>query len=124
MNEPWQGDWQLAGGSVVGRHHRTAGRNNQDAYGCLAEPHCLVAVVCDGCGSGAHSEVGAGLAAPLLAHALARQVALMEAALTTQETVVAALEAVRQEMLATLAPLTHAMGDHSPTVATDYFLFT
>lgn len=62
---------QLAGASVAGRHHQLAGRNNQDAFAWERGREGLAAVVCDGCGSARHSEVGAQLCARLLARELA-----------------------------------------------------
>jgi len=53
-------------GSIIGRNHVLAGKNNQDAYGIVANEKFIIAVVCDGCGSGKHSEVGAKLGARLV----------------------------------------------------------
>lgn len=54
-------------GTVIGRDHRLAGKNNQDAFCCLAIDRAIVCVVCDGCGSRPHSEVGAKVGARLIA---------------------------------------------------------
>jgi len=54
--------FDIAAASVIGREHARAGRNNQDALSLLAQGEVLAAVVADGCGSGAHSEVGAQIA--------------------------------------------------------------
>ncbi len=62
--------FDVRGGTIGGREHAIAGRNNQDAYGWRAGDHGLVAVVCDGCGSGAHNEVGAKVGAALIPQAL------------------------------------------------------
>ena len=59
--------FQLATGSVVGREHRRLLRNNQDGVAARIDGAVAVAVVTDGCGSGASSEVGARLGARLLA---------------------------------------------------------
>ena len=64
--------FEIAGGSVAGRSHVLAGKGNQDAYHWSVEERSLVAVVCDGCGSGAESEVGAALGARLLVAEAAR----------------------------------------------------
>src|SRR4051794_26892607 len=71
-----KGLFEVAAGSVPGRDHLgrgnlLAGRNNQDAYAWSCSEAGLVAVVCDGCGGGRHSEVGAQLGARLLVTALA-----------------------------------------------------
>ena len=55
--------FELAAATVLGREHARAGRNNQDAFWARASGHGLVAVVADGCGSGAQSELGAQLGA-------------------------------------------------------------
>ncbi|MFY0527709.1 protein phosphatase 2C domain-containing protein [Archangium gephyra] len=55
--------FELAAATVLGREHARAGRNNQDAFWARASEHGLAAVVTDGCGSGAQSELGAQLGA-------------------------------------------------------------
>jgi hypothetical protein len=45
--------FEIAAGSVAGRAHVRSGRPNQDAYAFRSRGHCLVALVADGCGSGA-----------------------------------------------------------------------
>lgn len=62
--------FDIAGGSVIGRDHREAGRNNQDAFAWHQDARCTIAVVADGCSEGAHSEVGAQLGARLLVRAI------------------------------------------------------
>jgi len=42
----------ISAGSVVGAHHRKVFKNNQDALSVVENEHGLVAIVCDGCGSG------------------------------------------------------------------------
>jgi len=59
--------FEIAAGTVIGRDHRVAGKNNQDAFCCLVSDELIVAVVCDGCGSSPHSEVGAKIGARLIA---------------------------------------------------------
>ncbi len=55
--------FESAAATVLGREHARVGRNNQDAFHTRASAQGLVAVVTDGCGSGAASEVGARLGA-------------------------------------------------------------
>src|SRR5215467_2985954 len=64
--------FEIAGGSVTGRAHVAAGRNNQDAFCWASDADGLVAVVCDGCSSGPHNEVGAQLGARLFVQAATR----------------------------------------------------
>jgi len=58
--------FEYAFGSIIGRNHVLAGKNNQDAYGIISNEKFMIAVVCDGCGSGKHSEVGAKLGAKMV----------------------------------------------------------
>lgn len=51
--------FEIAGGTIAGRTHIMAEKNNQDAYHWRATDDAIVCVVCDGCGSSKHSEVGA-----------------------------------------------------------------
>jgi hypothetical protein len=120
--------FEIAGGSVPGRAHVAAGRNNQDAFCWVSTGEGLVAAVCDGCGSGSHNEVGAQVGARLVAHAAAR---LLSSGLDIPEL----LEQVRQEVLARLRLLATEMSTGAgPSPASthasfyrtvsDYFLFT
>jgi hypothetical protein len=111
--------FEIAGGTVTGRAHVAAGRNNQDAFCWASDADALVAVVCDGCGSGPHSEVGAQIGARLVVQAASRL-------LRTHLDVSGLLEQVRQDVLASLRLLAHGMtsaSSFSRTVA-DHFLFT
>ena len=58
--------FEIAQGTVTGREHRREGRNNQDASHVSRTVHTLAAIVCDGCSSAPHSEVGAQLASRFL----------------------------------------------------------
>lgn len=62
--------FQIAGGSVPGTEHTKPGQpgwvNNQDAFGWQASHDFIIAVVCDGCSSAPHSEVGAKIGAQLV----------------------------------------------------------
>jgi hypothetical protein len=59
--------FEIASGTIIGRDHRIAGKNNQDAFSSMATEEYLVAVVCDGCGSSPNSEVGAKIGAHIIA---------------------------------------------------------
>jgi serine/threonine protein phosphatase PrpC len=63
--------FEYAIGSIIGRNHVLVGKNNQDAYRVVSNPKFIIAVVCDGCGSGKHSEVGAKLGARMVTDAIA-----------------------------------------------------
>ena len=62
---------EVASGTVTGRDHTfggnlVLGKPNQDAIATGWTKDAFVAVMCDGCSSGEHSEVGAHLIARLL----------------------------------------------------------
>lgn len=59
--------FEIAGGSIAGRDHRHSLMNAQDAFCFDSDGNTLVAVVCDGCGSEKHSEVGAQIGCRLVA---------------------------------------------------------
>jgi hypothetical protein len=110
-----QGLFDIAAGSVTGRDHVLAGRNNQDAYHWACLPQAVMAVVCDGCGSGKHSEVGAQIGARLLIEAMARAL---------QGPARAFWDCVRQDVLTQLRCLAEQLGGNFPSTVQDYFLFT
>jgi serine/threonine protein phosphatase PrpC len=63
--------FEYASGSIIGRNHVLAGKNNQDSYQISIKENFIAAVVCDGCGSGKHSEFGSKLGARLVINAIA-----------------------------------------------------
>ena len=63
-------DVRATSASVIGARHQQAGRNGQDAAATFVRQGVAVAVVCDGCSSGASSEVGARLGARWFAERL------------------------------------------------------
>ncbi|HVV83231.1 MAG TPA: protein phosphatase 2C domain-containing protein [Kofleriaceae bacterium] len=97
-------DVEVAAGSVAGRLHRRLGRPNQDAVVWRRGPRGLVIVVCDGCGSGRRTEVGAELGARLWLRALADRV---EAGASIEHDL---FDAAGDEVLDHLAALCAALG--------------
>ncbi|PZV13088.1 MAG: protein phosphatase [Pseudanabaena sp.] len=63
--------FEYACGSIIGRNHVLASKNNQDALRIVLWDNFVTAVVCDGCGSGKHSEVGAKLGSRMVTDAIA-----------------------------------------------------
>lgn len=109
----------LAAGSVRGFEHSRLGLNNQDACAFATCEERILALVCDGCGSGRHSEVGAKVGARILLAALRRR-----SADRPRESFEKTLEHARRDVLRRLAWLARRLG--GPRVATvrDYLLFT
>jgi hypothetical protein len=115
----WQERWEVAGGSVPGREHLRAGRNNQDAFHwtLLGDPSPgLVAVVCDGCSSGRHSEVGAQLGARLAVATLTERLSLLDGE--------RGWDRVHRDLLAELAVVASRLGPDRRRAVLDYLLFT
>jgi hypothetical protein len=109
-------NFDIAAASVIGREHARAGRNNQDAFSLLAQGEVLAAVVADGCGSGAHSEVGAQLGARCVA-----QAALAVVAEGVSVEAPEFLEAVRARVLKFLSGLNDQFGG---SLVGEHLLFT
>ncbi|WP_437292304.1 protein phosphatase 2C domain-containing protein [Sorangium sp. So ce406] len=111
--------FEVAGGTVTGADHLAAGRPNQDAYAFRIDGGCLAAVVCDGCGSGARSEVGAALGARIVTEQVLgalRRGGDIESPETWEE--------VRRGALAPLRAAAGGMGGRLTEVVSTFFLFT
>src|SRR5262249_52357565 len=122
--------FEVAAGSIPGRDHLgrgnlLIGRNNQDAYAWSCQDEGLVAVVCDGCGSSSHSDIGATLGARRLVTALASWLASCARGSEPGPgaAVPAALERARLRVLAWLRALAAGMGANQAESVADYFLF-
>ena len=111
--------FEIAGGSVQGRDHDRIGLNNQDAFAWSCTERAIVAVVCDGCGSGAHNEVGAWMGARLTVQIL-KKLTEKQAYHPSEDL----MEHVRQLLLVQLVSMIKAMGGESNIVIQDFFLFT
>ncbi|MGB0561929.1 MAG: protein phosphatase 2C domain-containing protein [Spirulinaceae cyanobacterium] len=108
--------FQWAAASVQGRGHRRLARNNQDAVAVSSSDEHLIALVCDGCGSGAHSEVGAKLGVKLLQRVLTANLFLYP----TPDF----WSAVRSHLLSQLKQLINRLDEDAAAMISDYFLFT
>lgn len=106
-----------ASAAVIGARHLRIGRNGQDAAATWMGDGCAAAVVCDGCSSGAWSEVGARLGAQLAIRFL-REALLAEARPRDLWPV------LRSQLVAELARLADAIGGERERVVHDHFLFT
>jgi len=137
---------RAAGAAVIGARHLRTARNGQDAAAVWVGEGAGAVVVCDGCGSGGSSEVGARLGAQLVVAALARRLGAAGAVEASGDSMIGALgqrpapsrgsastwspaepalwEAVRGEVVAQLGGLARAMhGDFAQNVQ-EHFLFT
>ena len=123
---------RAAAAAVTGARHLRCSKNGQDAAAIwktgsardcdscpkMAEPISVV-VVCDGCSSGASSEVGARLGATLFAHALGARLQSGERVCCP-----ATWAAVRGDVVRALAELLERMPGDRADVIREHFLFT
>lgn len=119
----------VAGGSVVGRNHRNAGRNNQDFYCWQKEQDFFVGIVADGCGSHPHSEIGAKIGSRILMEQVTNSLQFYCGQLSMYLDHVgdgynSFWERVRQNTLAQLRILANSMGGSFSQTVLDYFLFS
>jgi len=118
--------FEIAGGSVIGREHRLAGRNNQDAYYGIKTENLIIALVSDGCTSGQYCEVGSRLGIRLVAEAMLKNSAqLLEKATSfSKEKMTEFLESVRQDVLGRLKFIAMSLGNSDWQAINDFLLFT
>ena len=114
-----QDKFELAGGSTIGREHLRLGKNNQDAYYWVSIDSATIAVVCDGCGSGTHSEVGAKIGARLVVEAMLRNLPEDGLSLSTNF-----WQQVHQDLLHSLGMIAASLGGDLVSVVKEYLLFT
>lgn len=116
--------FQVAAGSIVGRNHSDplVAKPNQDAFVHHSFEDMSFAIVCDGCSSGTHSEVGASLGARLIEQSISTR--LRDAYQASQNDPEGFLERVRQDVLAEIRVLANRMGGSFTETIGDYFLFT
>jgi hypothetical protein len=112
-------DTRAATAAVTGARHLRATRNGQDAAVHACEGTVAVAVVCDGCSSGASSEVGARLGATLFARSLTARLQA-GANVTSAE----AWRAVRADVVRALGELVERMPGDREAAIHDHLLFT
>ena len=105
--------------TVTGARHLRIARNGQDAAAAASGPGWAAAVVCDGCSSGAYSEVGARLGAAIVVAALARRLA--DAGSASHRELWAEVQA---ELITALARVVDRMGTDRVKTVIDHFLFT
>ncbi len=113
--------WRVMAASATGRSHLDRGQPCQDAFASACVRGMVVAVVCDGAGSAAHSDVGAqhfsarvveavGRAPTLGDDPLAMTVDVLRAMLET------AVEDAREQLAAVAAAQRLTLSDHACTL--------
>jgi hypothetical protein len=113
-------NFDIASGTVIGRYHLHKNMNNQDALVVLKSEDKIVAVVCDGCGSGEKSEVGANLGASIIAKELFE----LEDAPFTMDDLDRRLGDVRVRVVKMLSDICNNMSEGLYLGINEYFLFT
>lgn len=120
--------WEIAAGTVAGRDHVDAGKNNQDAYLTRVQDDLVVAVVCDGCFGGKHSEVGAQLGAQIIlrmVHECARFLRHLDQRWSVESAAQAMWDQTEKNALNQLRILAGSVSSMSFSRAvSDYLLFT
>jgi hypothetical protein len=102
--------------AVTGARHLRTARNGQDAAAVWTSDDAAAVVVCDGCGSGDSSEVGARLGARLFARALGARL--------DGESLEDAFAAARADVARILEELLERMPGDRCELARELFLFT
>jgi hypothetical protein len=112
------GDLAIAAGSVAGWVHRRVGRPNQDAARVVRTSAGVAIAVCDGCGSGSRSEIGAAIGARVWTQAIAARLRAGGAFAPAD------FAALATSVLERLAVVAATMGDDLAEVTREHFLFT
>lgn len=110
---------RATGAAVTGARHLRTARNGQDAVAVWIGEAQGAVVVCDGCGSGGSSEVGARLGAQLVVAVLARELAAGESPAD-----LAMWMRVRAEVVTRIGELAAAMPGDRARIIHEHFLFT
>lgn len=115
--------FEIAGGTVAGRDHVRIGKNSHDAYSWFHKD-LTVAVVCDGCGSGDHSEIGAKIGAKIAVDQVLRHYRAEPGSFPYATMKNPGLVNVQRSILTRIQSIAEAMtGSFSQNIS-DYFLFT
>ena len=117
-------NFQITGGTIVGRDHILSNKNNHDSYSWVTQDNTTIAVVCDGCGSGKHSEVGAKIGVRLLGEAIRKNLDFFHCFSENNQDTSPFWERVRKDTLASIRVLTLSLGGSFSQTVNDYFLFT
>ena len=116
--------FRIASGSVIGKSHIRLGRNNQDAYAHAKIADEVFAVVCDGCGSGMNSEVGAQIGCRIILDELQNNYLMMGWCEDPSQNLELALKDIQNRIVDKILRIAYKMDVNLPSVIKDYFLFT
>jgi hypothetical protein len=105
--------------AVSGARHLRTARNGQDAAAAWTGEHAGVVIVCDGCGSGGSSEVGARLGAQLMLRAVTARLLAGE-----RPSDPAMWEGARRVVASVLGVIAESMPGERELVVHEHFLFT
>jgi hypothetical protein len=117
-------NYNISGASVIGRDHLNILKNCQDSYTYQAFKDGFVGVVCDGCGTGQHSEVGSKIASSLITKILINTIKNCgdEAPdVLSRKNFWSVCEAGVLHNILTIA---YSMGEDVANILSEYFLFT
>lgn len=114
--------FETAAGSIIGRDHARTGKNYQDSHALVGHGRSVIGVVCDGCGSSDHSEVGAQLGSKLVAQAVLRH--YRDTPGLFDKGMKHGLERVKRTVLSQIQVLADSMGGSFTDIVDEYFLFT
>ena len=115
-------NFEFASGSVIGSYHTKTNKNNHDASFFIEQKDHIIGIVCDGCGSGEHSEVGAKIGAPALAWELSASG--LHTIGNDKERAITLLERVRILTSNRIEQCAFRVGLPFVEVIRDFFLFT
>jgi hypothetical protein len=119
---PISSEFELAAGSIIGQHHLRVNFNNQDNYIISEHADHIVAVVCDGCGSGETSEIGATLGSSMVSWELSASG--LHRLGNDRKEIDLCLERVRRLIVDRIVSIVFKVGLPFINVISDSFLFT
>lgn len=115
--------FEIAGGTVAGRDHVRIGHNSHDAYAWYHKD-ITVAVVCDGCGSSDHSEVGAKIGAKVAVDAILKHYRAEPDSFPYANMQNPGLLHVKRSILTKIQSIAESMAGSFSENVSQYFLFT
>jgi hypothetical protein len=120
--------FECAAGSIPGTDHtkpnQTFWKNNQDAVDFFCGDTLLVGVVCDGCGSGKYSEVGAHLGARLVIKAITDYVSVAKDFGKYPDSMLKQISSVVTAQLRQIVEMGTSSAHMRNAYAAQHFLFT